>query len=132
MEEISHKRQRIFLGLGALNGFLAVSLGAFGAHGLEKLVDADRQQAFITAVQYHAWHALAIIAAGLAMHWINNRWLPLASWLFLAGILLFSGSIYTLVLGGPGWLGPITPIGGTCLLAGWAMLTLGFMTAKPR
>lgn len=132
MDPIAQTNQRLLLGFGALNGFLAVALGAYGAHGLEKLVDEDKQQAFATAVQYHAWHALAVIAAGLAMYWLRSRWLPIASWLFLAGILLFSGSIYILVLGGPRWLGPVTPIGGTCLLAGWAMLTLGFMTAKPR
>lgn len=121
---------RVLLALGAINGFAAVALGAFGAHGLEKYVDESRQQAFVTAVQYHGWHALALISAGLAMRWFNNRWISTSGWLFLAGILLFCGSIYLLVLGGPRWLGPVTPVGGSLLLAGWAALTVGFLKAE--
>ena len=123
-------RQRLLLVIAAVIGLLSVALGAFGAHGLERYVDEGRQQAFLTAVQYHGWHALALISAGLAIRWFGNRWLSAAGWLFLAGILLFCGSIYLLVLGGPRWLGPVTPVGGTLLLTGWAMLTIGFLKAE--
>ena len=117
---------RWLLVLGAASGFAAVALGAFGAHGLQDLVDAGRQQAFATAVQYHGWHALAVIATGMAARQSGTRALAVAGWLFIAGMLLFSGSIYALVLGAPRWLGPVTPLGGTLLMAGWVALAVGF------
>ena len=120
---------RLLLILGATSGFAAVALGAFGAHGLQDLVDVGRQQAFATAVQYHGWHALAVIAAGLAARQSGTRALAVAGWLFIAGMLLFSGSIYALVLGAPRWLGPVTPVGGTLLMAGWVALAVGFWKA---
>ena len=123
---------RLLLDLGAASGFAAVALGAFGAHGLQDVVDAGRQQAFATAVQYHGWHALAVIAAGLAARQSGSLALTAAGWLFLAGVLLFSGSIYALVLGAPRWLGPVTPVGGTLLMAGWAALAIGFWKAGSR
>jgi uncharacterized membrane protein YgdD (TMEM256/DUF423 family) len=123
---------RLLLVLGAASGFAAVALGAFGAHGLQDIVDAGRQQAFATAVQYHGWHALAVIVAGLAARQSDTRALAVAGWLFIAGMLLFSGSIYALVLGAPRWLGPVTPVGGTLLMAGWATLAIGFWKTGPQ
>ena len=123
---------RLLLTSGGLNGLAAVALGAFGAHGLKHLVDEGRQQVFDTAVLYHGWHALALIAAGLAAQRFGGRWFAPAGWLFLGGILLFSGSLYALVLGGPRWLGPVTPVGGMLFLSGWAALSVGFLRADLR
>ncbi len=104
-------------------GALGVGLGAFGAHGLRARVDAAALSSWSTAVAYQLLHAVALLAvalhasrAGAGPLWTLRLW--------ATGIVLFSGSIYILVLGGPRWLGPITPIGGICLLAGWAMLGL--------
>jgi uncharacterized membrane protein YgdD (TMEM256/DUF423 family) len=113
---------RRLVAAGAVNGFLAVALGAFGAHGLRGIVDASRLAVFETAVLYHGWHALALVATGLAAAHLGGRWLPVAGWLFLTGILLFSGSLYALTLGAPRWLGPVTPVGGIAFLAAWLTL----------
>lgn len=123
---------RILLTLAAVSGFLTVAFGAFGAHGLQHVLDATQRALFETAVRYHAWHALALLGAGLAAAQFGGRALILAGWLFLLGTLLFSGSLYALALGGPAWLGPVTPIGGTALLAGWAVLALGLWRAAGR
>ena len=123
---------RVLLLLAAICGFLAVALGAFGAHGLEHIVDESRLTVFDTAVRYHAWHALALLATGLAAAQCGGRALIVAGWLFVFGMLLFSGSLYALTLGAPRWLGPITPIGGAALLAGWATLGFGLWRAAPR
>jgi uncharacterized membrane protein YgdD (TMEM256/DUF423 family) len=105
---------------GAL-GALGVVLGAFGAHGLRARLDADALASWSTAVQYHLLHALALLALGL-FSTATGRPVSVPATLFTAGILLFSGSIYALVLGGPRWLGPVTPLGGLALIAGWAAL----------
>lgn len=98
--------------------FLAVGLGAFGAHGLKASLEANGMlEAWKTAVLYHLAHAVALLV--LALHGANNRG---AWWLLCAGILLFSGSLYLLALTNLRWLGPITPVGGLCFLAGWAWL----------
>lgn len=116
---------RWILALGAINGFLAVALGAFAAHALRQAVETSRLEVFETAVLYHGWHALALIGTGLAAERFGGRWLAAAGWLFVAGIVLFSGSLYALTLGAPRWLGPVTPVGGSALLAGWIALTVG-------
>lgn len=115
---------RWFFFLGALAGGLGVGAGAFGAHALRERLAARSLEIFETAVRYQLVHALALCAAA----WAVTRWpgglSTAAGWLFLAGILLFSGSLYALALGGPRWLGPITPLGGTAFLAGWICLAL--------
>lgn len=118
---------RLFLALGALYGFLGVALGAFGAHGLDRVFrqaadGAMRAQWWSTAAHYHLIHALAL---GLAA-WVAAR-VPgvaagIAGWAFVAGVLLFSGSLYIMALTGARWLGAVTPLGGLLLLAGWAAL----------
>jgi uncharacterized membrane protein YgdD (TMEM256/DUF423 family) len=113
------------LSLGALNGFLAVAFGAFGAHGLTHLADERMLSVYEKAADYHAWHALAIFMTGLAVARCQSRWTLAAGALFLLGVLLFSGSLYAIALGGPGWLGPVTPVGGSALLAGWLALSIG-------
>ena len=113
-----------WLTTGALLGSTAVALGAFGAHGLKARVPADLLAVFDTAARYHLVHALAIVA----LAWVADRFpgacATAAGWLFLAGILLFSGSLYLMVLTGARALGAITPLGGLSLIAGWVALAL--------
>ena len=111
---------RLALTLAALLLFAAVGLGAFGAHALKARLTPDMQAIWQTAVQYHAWHALGLLAAGLLMmHRPDAPAIGLAAWLFVAGIALFSGSLYALALSGVRGLGAITPFGGVAFLAGW-------------
>ena len=113
----------ILLVLAAINGFVAVSLGAFAAHGLKSMLGPDLLATFQTGVQYHMYHALAMLAVGiLVVQFPTQAGLRVAGYLFLAGILIFSGSLYVLALSGIRWLGAITPIGGVAFLAGWATL----------
>ncbi len=103
--------------------FVAVALGAFGAHALKARLAPDMAAVWQTAVQYHAWHALALLAVGILMAQDPTRaGLAWAAWLFAAGIVLFSGSLYALALTGVRGLGAITPLGGLAWLAGWAAL----------
>ena len=115
----------LLLALGAVSGAISVMLGAFGAHALKARLSADALSAFQTAVQYQMMHSLALIAVGL---WLVrhpedmlSRYAALA---FCFGILFFSGSLYGLTLGGPRWLGPVTPIGGTLFIAGWLLFAV--------
>jgi uncharacterized membrane protein YgdD (TMEM256/DUF423 family) len=105
----------------AVLGSAGVLLGAFGAHGLEGRVSAEALASWRTAVQYHLAHAVALLSLGLFGS-ASGRSVALPAALFAAGILLFSGSIYALVLGGPRWLGPVTPLGGLAFAAGWLSL----------
>lgn len=113
---------RLFAGLGALLALVGVALGAFGAHGLRSVLSAADLATFEIGVRYQMYHALAL----LAVAWAAGRWpgapAPVAGWLFVVGILVFSGSLYTLVLTGQRWLGAVTPLGGLAFLAGWAVL----------
>jgi uncharacterized membrane protein YgdD (TMEM256/DUF423 family) len=104
-------------------GVLAVAAGAFGAHGLETRVTPEKLAAWSTAAQYHLLHSVVLLALGLYAG-ATGRAVGLQGGLFLAGILLFSGSIYGLVLTQARWLGPVTPVGGLCLIAGWLSLLL--------
>lgn len=114
---------KLLLILAAANGFIAVSLGAFGAHGLEELLAADLLSTFQTGVEYHMYHSLALLGtAVLAIQFPAEKRLRLSGMLFLLGIVFFSGSLYVLALSGVGWLGAITPIGGVFFLAAWASL----------
>ena len=115
---------RLWLGIAAVNGALAVVAGAFAAHGLSGHLPPDMLSVWETGARYHMYHALAMGLAALAAE--NNkeagsRWSPK---LFLAGIVLFCGSLYGLALGGPIWLGPVTPLGGVLLIAGWVCLAI--------
>jgi len=114
--------QGAFLRIGAAFGLIGVAAGAFGAHALRgRLTPADLA-IFETAVRYQMIHALALLAVGIAAaRWPERGW-TLAAWAFTAGVLVFSGTLYLLALTGIGWLGAITPIGGLCLMAGWALV----------
>src|SRR5579859_6631171 len=113
---------RVFLAIGCLSAFLGVALGAFAAHGLKSRLDANMLAVFETGVRYQMYHALGLLAVG----WACTRWPGWATtssgWLFVAGTVLFSGSLYVLALSGVRWLGAITPLGGVAFLAGWGCL----------
>jgi uncharacterized membrane protein YgdD (TMEM256/DUF423 family) len=114
--------QRRYAAIGALSGFLAVAAGAFGAHALRARLSPDMLQVFETAVRYQMYHALALLAAGLAT---GDPPRPYAVWagrLFVAGTVLFSGSLYALALSGEPRFGLVTPFGGVAFLAGWLCL----------
>lgn len=111
-----------FVGLGACLALVAVAAGAFGAHGLRARVDPAMLAAFETAARYQMYHALALLAVGGACLVGPSRAARLAGWLFVAGIVVFSGSLYLLGLTGIRALGAITPIGGLAFIAGWACL----------
>lgn len=114
---------RTFTTIAAVLGFLAVAIGAFGAHVLKATLTPDRRAIYETGVQYHLAHTLAILAvAVLAGVLGDSKPLRAAGWLFTVGIVLFSGSLYALAISGVKVLGAITPIGGLCFLAGWASL----------
>ncbi len=113
---------RTFLGIGALFGFLAVALGAMGAHALSCRLAPDRLALYETAARYQMYHALALLAVAWAADRFPSGAVSAAGWAFVAGILIFSGTVYALAFGAPRWLGAITPIGGLCFLAGWALL----------
>ena len=113
---------RTFLITGALAGMLAVLLGAFGAHALRARLTPDMLAIYQTGVQYHFWHALGLLAIALTLaHFPAAQGLKWAGGLMLAGILLFSGSLYLLAVTGTRWLGAITPIGGTAFIVAWAV-----------
>lgn len=110
---------------GAVLALLAVMAGAFGAHGLRHLVDARALEVFQTAVNYQLYHALALILVSmLAGFGCSQRLLSVAAGFLLAGILMFSGSLYLLVLTGAHWLGPVTPLGGLGFMVGWVLVAV--------
>ncbi|MEN0007028.1 MAG: DUF423 domain-containing protein [Bacteroidota bacterium] len=119
-----------FIRLGSLLAFLAVILGAFGAHGLEGKITPDQIDTFKTGVEYQFFHAFAILIVALLIHYRKTSFLPLSAWTFFIGILLFSGSLYAFTffaffdLAAPVWIGPITPLGGTLFIVGWGLLFL--------
>lgn len=114
-----------FLLIGALAAFAGVALGAFGAHGLRTRLSPEMLAVFETGVRYQMYHALALLLTAAAMGRIGDaRLLAIAGWFFVAGIVLFSGSLYALTLSGVSMLGAITPIGGLAFLIGWACLAL--------
>ena len=116
---------RLFIALGALSGAMAVALGAFGAHGLKARLPADLLATFETGVRYQMYHALALLAVAWAMtRWSGSNLPAAAGWLFVAGTVLFSFSLYLLALTGQRWLGAITPLGGVAFVAGWVCLAL--------
>lgn len=114
---------KIFLLIGSILGALSVAIGAFGAHSLKSILEANqRLETFETAVKYQFYHTFAILLIGfLALH-IESKWLNYAGYSFLVGMLIFSGSLYILCLTNIKWLGAITPIGGLAMIIGWLML----------
>lgn len=120
---------KVFIAIGALAGLLAVMLGAFGAHALRGQIDENLLVAFNTGAQYQMYHALALLMVGvLAQLFPGHKLLNWSSLLFVAGMLLFSGSLYALALTQIKWFGPVTPVGGLAFMVGW--LLLAFATTK--
>jgi len=117
--------------LAAVLGLLAVATGAFGAHGLESVATAEQLEWWSTAAHYHLTHSLALLGVGaLAVHRPGaGRGAGIA---FVAGIVIFSGTLYAMALGAPRWFGAITPIGGVALMVGWLLLALGARGLSPR
>jgi uncharacterized membrane protein YgdD (TMEM256/DUF423 family) len=122
--------ERLFLVLGAVSALLAVTLGAFAAHALRERLSPEMLSVFEVGVRYHMYHALALV--GVA--WASGRWpggpVTAAGWLFVAGTVIFSGSLYLLSITGARWLGAITPVGGLAFLLGWAALAAAAWSAR--
>ena len=117
---------KAFVIVGAINAFLAVALGAFGAHGLKDKLDAHYLEIWKTGVTYQMFHAIGILAVGLLLAKVADSSLfTWSGWLMLIGIIFFSGSLYVLSLTKVGILGAITPIGGVCFLAAWILVVVG-------
>lgn len=121
---------RLLVATGAMLGLLAVVGGTFASHVLPKYLDEHAMRTFEVAVRYHMYHALAVLCAA----WVGSRWpgrMPaLAGWLFVSGIVLFSGSLYVLVMTGAKWLGMVAPLGGSAFIVGWLMLALSPFTPR--
>ncbi|MBL8097412.1 MAG: DUF423 domain-containing protein [Anaerolineales bacterium] len=114
---------RLFFVLGTALAGLSVAIGAFGAHGLRDRVDPALLANFETGARYHMYHALALIAVAWAVQrWPASNVPVIAGWLFVAGIVLFAGSLYIMALTGQRWLGAVTPFGGVAFIAAWALL----------
>ncbi|MHA4847553.1 DUF423 domain-containing protein [Flavitalea antarctica] len=124
---------RGFLITGSLLAALAVGLGAFGAHGLKKIVPADTVTTFETGVRYQFYHCFALIIVAILFEKFAGSWMTYAGYAFIAGIILFSGSLYVLTLiqatgtVGLRGIGIITPIGGLFLIAGWILMAVAFL-----
>jgi len=122
---------RTFFVLGALSACIAVGAGAFGAHGLRARLDPAMLAVFETGARYQMYHALGLLAVAWAAARWPGPWPGWAGWLFVAGTLLFSGSLYALALSGIRWLGAVTPLGGVAFLAGWICLALAARASGP-
>jgi len=122
---------KTFLILGAINAFLCVALGAFGAHGLKHMLSADMLAVYHIGVQYHFYHAIGLILVGLVLHQFTSaKLVKLSGWLMLAGIILFSVSLYILSLTGIRGLAMITPFGGVAFLSAWILFACGIWQKK--
>ncbi len=120
---------KLFAISGGVSALLGVAAGAFGAHGLKDRLPSEMLEVFETAVRYQMYHAFGL----LAVAWAVSRWpeaIPSTSgWMFIAGTVLFSGSLYVLSLTGVRWLGAVTPLGGVAFIIGWLLLVYGIYRA---
>jgi len=113
---------RLFFAVGCLSALVAVALGAFGAHGLRGRLVPDMLMSFEIGVRYQMYHALGLLAVGLALSRWPSSAVALAGWLFIAGTVVFCGTLYLLAVSGQRWLGAVTPVGGAAFIAGWLVL----------
>jgi len=118
------------IALGAFNAFFAVATGAFAAHGLKDMLSVDYISTFKTAADYQMIHGIGLVLIGILNKLETNRGNNTAASFMFIGILLFSGSLYTLTLTGTKWLGLITPIGGLCFLIAWLILGFNYLLSK--
>jgi len=121
---------RWFALAGSVSALIAVAAGAFGAHALRQRLAPDLLAVFETGVRYQMYHALGLLAVAFAAGRWSAPQISWAGWLFLAGIVVFSGSLYVLSLTGMRWLGAVTPLGGLCFLAGWICLAWGIVAGR--
>jgi uncharacterized membrane protein YgdD (TMEM256/DUF423 family) len=122
-----------FLMIGAILGGSGVAAGAFGAHALKEILDAPMLQVFETATRYVMYHAFGLCIVSWAIDRYPEQGLEKTGWLFLLGILLFSGSLYVVSLAGIRWMGAVTPLGGLAFMMGWLLLAWGvWRNASPR
>lgn len=120
--------QKIFLLTGSALGGLGIAIGAFGAHALKKtLLENGKLEVFETAVKYHFYHAFVLLILGILIERIQSPLLNYAGWAYIAGVTIFSGSLYILSISGVTKWGAITPIGGLILIIGWILLLLGIL-----
>lgn len=111
---------------------LAVVLGAFGAHIVQDMLTPDRFEIYKTAVEYHFYHALGLLILGaVSLRIKESKWLRWSGWSFIAGIIIFSGSLYILTLTDTGWLGAITPVGGFAFILGWVFFAVAMSAGQP-
>jgi uncharacterized membrane protein YgdD (TMEM256/DUF423 family) len=123
---------KLFLMIAAGSGLIAVILGAFGAHALRAQLDQASMSVWQTAVQYQFFHTLALLAVAKLALQMPRPLLTFSAAFFTVGLLMFSGSLYLLAVGGPRWLGPVTPVGGLCFMIGWACLGFAALSANPK
>ncbi len=122
---------RLFLAIGCIAALLAVAIGAFGAHALKARMAPELLSVYRTGVEYHFYHALGLVLIGLAaIHLPRSVWLRGAGWAMLAGIVLFSGSLYLLALTGLRWLGAIAPLGGAAFIAAWGLFAAAVLGTR--
>ncbi len=127
---------KLFLIFGSIGGALAVALGAFAAHQLKQTMTAQALEVFETAVRYQFYHVFALLLVGILTERMPGKWMNRSGSLFIAGILLFSGSLYIISglmsagISVPVGLGLLTPLGGLCFISGWFLLTIGVLKAR--
>lgn len=124
------EQSKRFLIIASISGFVGVALGAFGAHGLKEVLTAEMLDVFKTGVRYQMYNTFALIAIGMLVEKYSSGALVVSGWLFVVGIILFSGSLYMLALTQAHLLGLITPFGGLCFLAGWISMAIGIAKIK--
>jgi uncharacterized membrane protein YgdD (TMEM256/DUF423 family) len=122
---------KLFLSIGSISGALAVMVGAFGAHGLKDKLSAEMLKIYHTGVEYHFYHTFALLAIGLVALHFQSKLLTASGSAMVAGIIVFSGSLYALSISGVRILGAITPIGGLFFIAGWVLLALAVIKVAP-
>ncbi|MDH3370741.1 MAG: DUF423 domain-containing protein [Gammaproteobacteria bacterium] len=121
---------KLFLILGSINAALVVMLGAFGAHGLKARITTEMLTLFQTGVHYHLFHSLGLLVVGVvAVQIVDSVFLKWAGWLMLAGIFLFSGSLYLVSVVGIRWIGMVTPFGGLAFIAAWILFLMAIIKA---
>ncbi|GGE28896.1 UPF0382 membrane protein YwdK [Pullulanibacillus camelliae] len=120
---------KLFTILGSINAFLAIGIGAFGAHGLKGKLTQHYLDIYNTGVQYHMMHALGLILVGILAEKVSSSLIGWAGWIMFIGIILFSGSLYVLSISGVDKLGAITPIGGVAFLASWVLVIIAVAKA---
>lgn len=129
--------QQIFIRVAAIVGAISVAIGAFAAHQLKAIVSADVLHIFETAVKYQFYHVFALMAIGILYKEYGGKWLQWSGYLFILGIILFSGSLYILCIAkhfhpaDKSWIGAITPLGGVAFIAAWVLLAIGCTNKQP-